>query len=133
MPLTDAKIRNAKPLKKTFKLYDTGGLHLEVSPAGGRWWRLKYRFGGKAKRISLGVYPDVSLRDARERRDTERKLLAQGIDPSANRKAEKSAQADRAANSFETIAREWFAKFSPSWAPAHAARKIRLFERDIFP
>jgi integrase len=133
MPLTDVVIRSAKPTTKALKLYDSGGLYLEVSPSGGKWWRLKYRFNGKENRISLGVYPETTLRDARERRDTERKLLAEGMDPSKSRKTEKSAQANRAANSFEQVAREWFAKFSPSWAPAHAARKIRLFERDIFP
>jgi integrase len=133
MPLTDVVIRSAKPTTKALKLYDSGGLYLEVSPSGGKWWRLKYRFNGKENRISLGVYPETTLRAARERRDTERKLLAEGIDPSKSRKTEKSAQANRAANSFEQVAREWFAKFSPSWAPAHAARKIRLFERDIFP
>jgi integrase len=133
MPLTDVVIRNAKPAAKAFKLYDSGGLYLEVSPLGGKWWRLKYRFNGKENRISLGVYPETSLKAARDRRDTERKLLAGGIDPSKNRKTEKSARANRAANSFEQVAREWFAKFSRCWAPAHAARKIRLFERDIFP
>ena len=133
MPLTDVVIRNAKPTTKVYKLYDRGGLYLEVSPSGGKWWRLKYCFNGKENRISLGVYPDTTLKAARERRDTERKLLSEGIDPSKNRKTEKSFQANRAANSFEQVAREWFAKFSPSWAPAHAARKIRLFERDIFP
>ena len=133
MPLTDVVIRSAKPTTKAIKLYDSGGLYLEVSPSGGKWWRLKYRFNGKENRISLGIYPETTLKAARDRRDTERKLLAEGIDPSKNRKTEKSAQASRAANSFEQIAREWFAKFSPSWAPAHAARKIRLFERDIFP
>jgi len=133
MPLTDVVIRSTKPTTKAFKLYDSGGLYLEVSPSGGKWWRLKYRFNGKENRISLGVYPETTLRAARERRDTERKLLSEGIDPSKSRKTEKSVQANRAANSFEQVAREWFAKFSPSWAPAHAARKIRLFERDIFP
>ena len=133
MPLTDVVIRSAKPTTKARKLYDSGGLYLEVSPSGGKWWRLKYRFNGKENRISLGVYPETTLRAARDRRDTERKLLAEGIDPSKSRKTEKSAQANRAANSFEQVAREWFGKFSPSWAPAHAARKIRLFERDIFP
>jgi integrase len=133
MPLIDVVIRNAKPKAKAFRLYDNGGLYLEVSPSGGKWWRLKYRFNGKERRISLGTYPGTTLKAARDRRDTERKLLADGIDPSKNRKTEKSAQATRTANNFEHVAREWFAKFSPSWVPAHAARKIRLFERDIFP
>jgi integrase len=133
MPLTDTAIRNAKPGEKPVKLFDGGGLYLEVSPAGGKWWRLKYRFDGKEKRLSLGVYPDVSLKDARDRRDASRKLLANGIDPSENRKAMKSARADRAANSFEMVAREWFAKYSATWAASHSDRIIRRFERDIFP
>jgi integrase len=133
MPLTDTALRNAKPHNKTARLFDGRGLYLEVSPAGGKWWRLKYRFDGKEKRLSLGVYPDVSLKDARDRRDAARKLLADGVDPSANRKAQKSAQADRAANSFEVVAREWFAKFSATWAANHSDRIIRRFECDIFP
>jgi integrase len=133
LTLTDTKIRNAKPGKKPQRLFDERGLYLEVSPAGGKWWRLKYRFGGKEKRLSLGVYPDVSLKDARDRRDDSRKLLADGIDPSVNRKATKAASIYRAANSFEVVTREWFAKFSVDWAPNHSVRVIRLFERDIFP
>ncbi len=133
MPLTDTAIRNAKPSAKPAKLYDGGGLYLEVSPAGGKWWRIKYRFDGKEKRLSLGVYPDVSLKDARERRDTTRKLLANGVDPSENRKVQKTAKQDRAANSFETVAREWYAKHAPNWAAHHGVRIIRRLERDIFP
>jgi integrase len=133
MPLTDTTIRNAKPGEKPVRLFDGGGLYVEVSPTGGKWWRLKYRFDGKEKRLSLGVYPDVSLKDARDRRDASRKLLADGIDPSENRKAIKSARADRAANSFEMVAREWFVKYSASWAASHGDRTIRRFERDIFP
>jgi integrase len=133
MPLTDTALRNAKPCQKTVKRFDERGLYLEISPAGGKWWRLKYRFDGKEKRLSLGVYPNVSLKDARDRRDVARKLLADGIDPSENRKAQKAGRADRAANSFEVVAREWFAKYSPTWAANHCHRIIRLFERDIFP
>ncbi len=133
MSLTDTAVRNAKPDKKTAKLFDDRGLYLEVSPAGGKWWRLKYRFDGKEKRLSLGVYPDVGLKDARDRRDAARKLLADGVDPSENRKAQKSARADRAANSFEVVSREWFAKYSETWAASHGDRIVRLFERDIFP
>ena len=133
MALSDTAIRNAKPRAKPFKLFDGGGLYLEVSPPGGKWWRLKYRFGDKEKRFSLGVYPDVSLKDARERRDAARKLLANEIDPSQNRKALRSARADLAANSFELVAREWFAKYSANWAANHSDRIIGRFERDIFP
>jgi hypothetical protein len=133
MSLTDTAVRNAKPGQKPLRLFDERGLYLEVSPAGGKWWRLKYRFGGKEKRLSLGVYPDVGLKDVRGRRDAARKLLAEGIDPIVNRKALTSARADRAANSFELVAREWFAKYSASWVATHSDRIGRLFERDIFP
>ena len=131
--LTDTAIRKIKPGDKPIRMFDGGGLYLEVSPAGGKWWRLKYRFDGKEKRLSLGVYPDVGLKDARERRDANRKLLAAGIDLSENRKAMKSVRAERASNSFEVVTREWFAKYSPNWAEHHRDRMIRRFERDIFP
>lgn len=133
MPLTDARVRNAKPGEKALKLFDERGLYLEISPSGGKWWRLKYRFEGKEKRLSLGVYPDVRLKDARERRDRARRLLSEGVDPSANRKAQRSASSNQAANSFEVIAYEWFKRHSPNWVPSHASRIIRRLERDIFP
>lgn len=133
MPLTDTAVRNAKSADKARKLFDSGGLYLEVAPSGGKWWRLKYRFDGKEKRLSLGVYPDVSLKDARDRRDDARKLLANEIDPSENRKAKKAAKVERAANSFEVVAQEWFAKHSTHWSDNHANRTIRRLERDIFP
>ncbi len=133
MSLTNTSIRNAKPGEKPMKLYDGGGLYLEVAPSGGKWWRFKYRHARKEKRVSLGVYPEVSLKDARERRDEARKLVANGIDPSENRKALKSARMGRAANSFEVIAREWYAKQETTWAKNHGARIIRRFERDVFP
>jgi hypothetical protein len=133
MPLTDATIRNAKPSEKTRKLFDGGGMYLELAPTGSKWFRFKYRFNGKEKRISLGVYPDVSLKDARDRRDSARKLVSNGIDPSEDRKEQKSFKANQAANTFEAVAREWFGKYSGTFAPDHAARVIRRFERDIFP
>jgi integrase len=133
MPLTNTAIRNAKPAKKTTKLYDERGLYLEVAPSGGKWWRLKYRFGGKEKRLSLGVYPDVSLKDARERRDDARKLLANAVDPSENRKATKASRAEGMENSFEAITREWFTKHTSNWSVTHGDRILRRLERDIFP
>lgn len=133
MALTDVKIKNAKPDEKTVRLFDGGGLYLEIAPSGGKWWRLKYRFGGKEKRISLGVYPDVGLKDARERRDAARKLLAKGVDPGEAKKAQKAATLERTANSFEVIAREWFAKYAPGWAASHADKIIQRLERDVFP
>jgi integrase len=133
MPLTDTTVRNAKPADKIVRLYDEGGMYLEISPAGGKWWRLKYRFAGKEKRLALGVYPEVALKEARAKRDDARRLLADGIDPGAQRKAQKAASASLAANSFEVVAREWFAKYSQPWAPAHAARVMSRLERDVFP
>jgi integrase len=133
MPLTDTAIRNAKPGEKPVKLFDKRGLYLEISPTGGKWWRLKYRFDSKEKRLSLGVYPEVSLKDARDRRDASRKLLSDGIDPSENRKAQKATRQERAANSFEVVAREWYDKHAPNWVEHHGDRIIRRLERDIFP
>lgn len=131
--LTALAIRNARPGPKPKKLYDAEGLYLEISPAGGRWWRLKYRFGGKEKRLSLGVFPAVSLQEARTVCEGKKAMLRAGTDPSEAKRAEKSAQADRLANSFEAVAREWYAKQSRIWTPAHGSRVMQRFERDIFP
>jgi integrase len=133
MSLTDTAIKNAKPGAKQLKLADEKGLFMLVSPAGGKWWRLKYRFEGKEKLLSLGTYPEVSLKDARQRRDDARKLLADSIDPGANRKAVKATKAERGANSFEVIAREWFARKSPGWAASSAEKIIKRLENDAFP
>ncbi|SHM18800.1 integrase arm-type DNA-binding domain-containing protein [Rhodanobacter sp. OK091] len=133
MTLSDVTIRKAKPADKTQRLFDGGGLYLEVSPAGGKWWRLKYRFGGKEKRLSLGTYPDTGLADARDKRDAARKLLAADVDPGEQRKAVKAAGEDRAANSFEVVAREWHAKQSATWVELHASRIMLRLENDVFP
>jgi integrase len=133
MPMTDTAVRNAKPTRKTRKLFDGNGMYLEIAPTGSKWWRLKYRIGGREKRISLGVYPDVSVKDARDKRDAARKLIANGIDPSEQRKSQKLAQAVSTANTFEAITREWYAKHSLMWVPAHGERKLSRFERDVFP
>ena len=133
MPLTDTAIRNAKPGAKPAKLFDERGLFMIVTPTGGKWWRFRYKFDDKEKLLSLGVYPDVGLKDARQRREDARKLLADGIDPGENRKAMKAVKQDRAANSFEVITREWYGKHAPNWAEHHGDRIIRRFERDIFP
>lgn len=133
MPLTDVKIKQAKPREKSYRLSDERGLYLEISPSGGKWWRLKYRFDKKEKRLSLGVYPDVSLAVARERRDEARKLLANGADPSQHRKAAKQTKAGLLQNSFEAVTREWHTKQTKIWSPSHAEKVIRRFERDVFP
>lgn len=133
MPLSDTAIRKVKPTEKTQRLFDSGGLYLEVSPAGGKWWRLKYRYGGKEKRLSLGTYPDTGLADARSKRDATRRLLAGGTDPGEHRKAVKAAGEDRAANSLEVVAREWHAKQATKWVKDHADRTMLRLENDIFP
>ena len=133
MPLTAIAICHAKPGTRTRKMFDGGGLFLEVAPSGGKWWWLKYRFAGKEERISLGVYPDVSLREARRRRAQARQLLAQEIDPYHHRKVQRAAKKDGATNGFEAVAREWFSKYSPNWAKSHSGRVLSRLERDIFP
>ena len=133
MPLTDTAVRTAKPGEKPSKLFDERGLFLIVTPAGGKWWRLRYRFGGKEKLLSLGTYPDVSLKDARQRREDARKLLANDTDPGENRKVQKAAKVERAANSFEVIAREWFIKHRDTWAKSHADNILARLENDVFP
>jgi len=133
MALTDTAIRNAKPSEKPRKLTDEKGLFLLVTPNGGKWWRLKYRFGGKEKLLSLGVYPDVGLKDARERRDETRTLLARGIDPGEHRKAEERKKKLSAKNSFEAVAREWLENIRDKWTPRHYADTLKRFEVYIFP
>ena len=145
MPLTDTAISKAMPGPKTRKLSDGKGLYLELSPAGGRWWRLKYRIAGVEKRISLGTYPETSLKAAREKMEEARALVAQGIDPSQARKAAKQEaahqdeQAQREAQglplhgSFESVAREWFDTRKDEWATTYAKKIFRRLEADVFP
>ena len=129
--LTPSAVQNAKPQAKPYKLADERGMYLLVKPDGARWWRFDYRRPDSAKRntLSLGTFPDVSLKRAREKRDEVRTLLADGIDPGEKRKAETLAGAD----SFEAVAREWYAKHSPNWAAGHGDKIIRRLERDVFP
>ena len=132
--LTDTAIRNAKPKDKAYRLSDALGLYVEIAASGGKLWRLKYRFEGKEKRLALGIYGGehhVSLLDARSKRDAARKLLSQGVDPGAARKAEKATGTD--GDTFEAIAREWFVKHKATWATSHADKIIQRLERDIFP
>lgn len=131
MALTDVTVRQTKAGEKPQKLSDGGGLFLEIRPNGSKYWRLAYRFDGKQKLLALGVYPDVSLALARERRGVARKQLANGIDPSDTRKALKVVHSGE--GSFEAVAREWFAKFSPNWAASHATKLIRRLELYVFP
>ncbi len=133
MALTDVKARNAKPSDKQVKLYDSDGLFLLVTPAGGKWWRFKYRFGGKEKLLALGTYPEITLLEARHRRDEARKLVANGVDPSAVKKAVKAAKSEGGANSFEVVAREWHTKFTPTWSDSYTNWVLRRLEQYVFP
>lgn len=133
MPLSDTKIRTAKPATKQYRLSDEKGLYLQVDPNGSRYWRLAYRFNGKQKTLALGVYPEIGLKDARCRCDEARKLLANGVDPGSVKRAQKAARLERAGNSFEVLAREWHEKQKETWSSSHGDRIIRRFERDLFP
>jgi integrase len=129
--LTDVKIKALKPKDKLYAVSDEKGLYLEVSTTGGKWWRFKYRFDGKQKRLSVGTYPDVGLKQAREQRDQLRKQIANGVDPSNIRKAEKLSNAGQL--SFEFVAREWHQKFKHRWSEKYALNTINRLEREVFP
>lgn len=139
MALTDVKVRNAKSKEKQYKLFDGDGLFLLVmppgkkTPNGSKCWRLKYRFNGKEKLLALGTSPEVSLSDARDRRTDARRQIAAGIDPGNARKALKVANLEKAANTFEVVAREWYGKNEPVWSPTHAVMVISRLEKDVFP
>ena len=127
--LTDTAIRKVKPAGKALKLWDERGLFLLITPTGGKLWRLKYRFAGREKLLALGGYPDVSLAAARDRRDAARRQVASGIDPSAERRKQRHA----AGNTFELVAREWYAKHSPKWAPSHTRTVLARMKQNLFP
>ncbi|MFM2057606.1 MAG: hypothetical protein RLY71_1991 [Pseudomonadota bacterium] len=144
--LTDAAIRKAVPGDKPRKLSDGGGLYVELQPSGARWWRLKYRIGGKEKRLSLGVYPAVTLAQARVKREEARALVAAGIDPSESRKIDKASQqrdqevralaaaGEPLPGTFEQVAREWLAKVhEPAVSARYAMRSRIQLEKDVFP
>lgn len=143
VPLSDIQVNKAKPKDKDYKLSDGGGLYLLVTmqkydkdgkavPAS-KLWRYQYRFNGKQKLLALGQYPVITLAEARNRRENARKLLANGIDPSDAKKAHKQAGEDRAADSFEVIAREWYNAYQHQWTPGHATKLLRRMEKEIFP
>ena len=133
MPLSDIQIKRAKPAEKPFTLNDGNGLSLLVETSGAKGWRFRYRFAGKPKMISFGVYPAVSLADARARREEAKSQLAKGINPSDARKAGKLAQLSAAGNTFKAIALEWHAAKKASWTENYAQSVIRLLELNVFP
>jgi len=133
-PLSDMQVRNAKPTDKKYRLFDGGGLYLEVAPTGSRIWRFKFvQANGKESRLTFGPYPEISLQDAREKRLATRRLMLQGVDPAKHRDANKRLVADRLANTFEKVAREWYANKVPTWSERTAKNMIQRLEADIFP
>jgi integrase len=130
--LTDTTTRQAKPKDKPYKLSDSGGLYLLVNTTG-KYWRLNYRFAGKQKTLALGVYPTISLIEARKRRDQAKVLLANDVDPSVTKALNKQAAYTAAKNTFQAIGLEWFAKNKDTWAESTAKNIFRLLEKDIFP
>ncbi len=132
MSLTNVAIRNAKPDTKPYKMSDEKGLYLQVTSTG-KYWRMNYRFAGKQKTLAFGVYPDVSLAEAREKRDEARKLLANDTDPSLVKAVKKQAKYEASENTFEAVAQEWYAKKLPTWAPATAIKVKRYLEKDLYP
>jgi len=133
MKLTHIAVANAKPKDKPYKLFDGGGMYLLVDTKGGKCWRLKYRFSGKEKLLALGVYPEISLKDARERRDAARKQLAFGTDPSQTKKEEKVQASINSENNFELLAREWHSNNADKWSEGHCKNILHRLEMDIFP
>ena len=132
MKLTDTFIRHVTANGKVQKYSDGGGLFLYVTPTGKKSWRLAYRFAGKQKLLSFGPYPSVGLREARDKREEVKKLLRENIDPSEARRQAKEAAAEAARNSFEDVAREWFAKYSSQWTLAYKQAVIRILEENLF-
>ena len=133
MALSNTQIQKAKPDTKNYRLYDEKGLYVEVTPAGGKLWRLKYRFGGKEKRLALGAYPTIGLKDAREARDKARALLANLIDPGEHKKAQRVSTVSQYGDTFEAIARDWHAGKCRSWSAIHAKNVMARLERNVFP
>jgi integrase len=133
MKLTDREIKAAKPKEKPYSLPDGHGLVLYVRPSGAKWWRYRYRFNGTAKMLSIGVYPDVTLKEARNQQTRFKELLAQDIDPSQYRQEQKQIAAIAAENSFESVARLWWKQWSAARNQRHASYTIRRLEADIFP
>jgi len=131
MALNIPQIKNAKPTEKSYKIADGGGLYLLIHTNGSKYWRLKYRFGGKEKTLALGIYPDVSLADARDQQQEAKKHLRNFVDPSEDRKQRKQATINKTVNSFEAVAKEWWSKQAGRWSPNHATRVWGSLEADV--
>lgn len=132
MPLQDATVRTAKPEAKPYKMGDERGLFVLVHPNGSKYWRMKYRIDGKEKLLALGVYPEVGLKEARERRDDARKILDNGGDPASVKKTQKAVRIERAENTFKAVALEWYEKQKPLWSEGHANKTLAMLKNDTF-
>ncbi|APS30903.1 tyrosine-type recombinase/integrase [Pectobacterium brasiliense] len=133
MPLNARQIETAKPQDKEYKLTDGAGLYLLIKPNGAKYWRLKYRVAGKEKKLSIGVYPDISLAEARLKREEARKIVASGGDPSEQKQVERQAKKINIDNTFKAIALEWHEYKRPNWSKGYAEDLMEAFENDIFP
>jgi len=133
MSLTETAVRNAKSREKPYKLSDEKGLYVQVNPNGSKLWHLKYRFADRENRLAFGPFPTVTLAMAREQRTEAQRLLREKVDPGEYKKQAKRAAKVAAANSFEAVAREWFAKFSPKWAESHSCKVLLRLENDLIP
>jgi integrase len=134
MPITDTAAKSAKPREKPYKLFDTKGLYLLINPNGAKLWRMKYRFNDSEKKLSFGTYPEVTLAAARDKQAEARRLMIdREIDPGEHKKQTKRAAKVAAANSFEAVAREWFAKFSSKWAESHSSKVLLRLNNDLIP
>lgn len=133
MKLTVKQIDSSKPKEKDYKLSDGGGLYLLVKTNGGKYWRLKYRIDGKEKLLAIGIYPTVTLADARRKRDDAKRLLADGIDPNQQRKEQKQASKIDSVNTFKNIALEWYEGRKDRWSVGYRDDMMDAFEKDVFP
>jgi hypothetical protein len=133
MALSDRAVDAAKSAEKPYRIFDANGLYPEVSTGASKYWRMKYRYAGKEKRLAFGVYPIVTLKMARSRRDEARRMLSEGVDPGEYKKIARASQIAMAENSFESVALEWLLRQKPMWAYSHWSKIDALLKRDLFP
>ena len=133
MSLTNLQVKQAKPKEKAYKLADAKGMYLFINSKGQKYWRMDYRYGGKRKTLALGVYPDISLSDARDRRDNAKQQLQNDINPTDVKRAAKLAKTQAQENSFKAVALEWFEKEKPHWSDSHTVRMERMLKKNCSP
>ena len=133
MSITDARARNAKPNDKDYKVTDDRGLYLLVKTNGSKLWRYKYRFSGKERTLAMGAYPEISLKEARSKRDEARRLLDEGKDPSLEKQIQKALNISKYENNFEAVGREWYEVKLTGKSESHRSRSLRMLEKELFP